>query len=206
MRQTTKDNHSHLVKVAEPSETIGGKSVIIQLGKRKLFKELGLEINNKHGLWIRDDQRETICECCYGRKGACQLFRIETLGEVFICDKCQEVFRAPIIDDRLLNEVMSFVSALDSLSENRSRIIPENPRITRGVIEYAYAINGESLTKQFSNNASQIVSLFQLVRDGKAYPGQRDKAVAFVIELSRMFGYEPFKASEKLRESFRRAS
>ncbi|MFV0915158.1 hypothetical protein ACK8HD_13865 [Enterococcus faecium] len=201
MRQTTKDNHSHLVKVAEPSETIGGKSVIIQLGKRKLFKELGLATDRKHGLWIRNDQRNTICECCYGRKDACQLFRIETLGEVFICGKCQEVFRAPIINDRMLNEIMSFVSALDSLAENRSRIIPENPRITNGVIMYAYGISGKSLTKKFSNNANQIVSLFQLVRNGKVYPSQRDKAVAFVIDLSRMFGYEPFKAPEKPSES-----
>ncbi|OWP34862.1 hypothetical protein CEE67_09555 [Limosilactobacillus fermentum] len=196
MKQTTKDNQN-LVKVAEPSETLGGKSVIIQLGKRKLFKELGLAIDRKHGLWIRGDEINTICECCYGRKGACQLFRIETLGEVFICGKCQEVFGSPIINDRLLNEVISFVSALDSLSENRSRIIPENPRITKGVIKYAYAINGKSLTKRFSNNSSQIVSLFQLVRDGKAYPSQRDKAVAFVIELSRMFGYEPFQSARE---------
>ena len=124
------------------------------------------------------------------------MFRIDnTLGEVFICSKCQEVFRAPIINDRLLNEVISFVSTLDNLAENRSRIIPENPRITRRVIEYAYAINGERLTKKFSNNGNQIVSLFQLVRDGKAYPNQRDKAVAFVIELSRMFGYEPFQSA-----------
>lgn len=188
MRQT-KDNQSHLVKVAEPSETIGGKSVIIQLGKAKLFKELGLDINRKHGLWVRDDPWNTICECCYGRKDICQLFRIDTLGDVFICSKCQEVFGSPIINDRMLNEVIIFVSALDSLAENRSRIIPENPRIT--------------LTNQFSNNASQIVSLFQLVRDGKAYPSQRDKAVAFVIEISRMFGYSPpFKAPEKQRESF----
>lgn len=202
MKKTTKDNQSHLVKFAEPSETIGGKSVIIQLGKRKLFRELRLSTDRKHGLWVRNDPRNTICECCYGRKGACQLFRIETLGDVFICSKCQEVFRAPIIDDHLLNEVIIFVSTLDSLAENRSRIIPENPRITRRVIEYAYAINGKSLTKQFSNKASQIVSLFQLVRDGKAYPKARDKAVAFVIELSRMFGYEPFKAPEKPSESF----
>lgn len=202
MKKTTKDNQN-LVKVAEPSETIGGKSVIIQLGKRKLFKELRLDINNKHGLWVRDEKRNTICECCYGRKDACQLFRIETLGEVFICSKCQEVFGSPIINDRMLNEVIIFVSALDSLAENRSRIIPENPRITKGVIKYAYAINGESLTKRFSNNGNQIFSLFQLVRDGKAYPSQRDKAVAFVIEISRMFGYSPpFKASEKQRESF----
>lgn len=155
MRQTTKDNQSHLVKVAEPSETIGGKSVIVQLGKRKLFKELGLSTDRKHGLWVRDDPWNTICECCYGRKDICQLFRIDTLGDVFICGKCQEVFRAPIINDRLLNEVISFVSTLDSLSENHSRIIPENPRITRRVIEYAFAINGKSLTKQFSNNACQ---------------------------------------------------
>lgn len=197
MKQTTKDNQSHLVKVAEPSETIGGKSVIIQLGKAKLFRELGLATDRKQGLWVRDGERETICECCYGRKDACKLFRIDTLGEVFICSKCQEVFRAPIIDDRMLDQVISFVSALDSLAENHSRIIPENKRITERVIEYAYAINGESLTKQFSNNASQIVSLFQLVRNGKAYPSQRDKAVAFVIDLAQMFGYEPFQSARE---------
>ena len=201
MKQTTKDNQSHLVKVAEPSETIGGKSIIIQLGKRKLFRELGLATDRKQGLWVRDEPKMTICECCYGRKDACQLFRIETLCDVFICHKCQEVFRSPIIDDRMLNEVISFVSALDSLAENHSRIIPENKRITERVIKYAYVVNGKSLTKQFSNKGNQIVSLFQLVRNGKAYPSQRDKAVAFVIELSRMFGYEP-KASEKPCESF----
>lgn len=202
MRQTTKDNQSHLVKVAEPSETLGGKSVITQLGKQKLFRELGLATDRKQGLWVRDDPKMTICECCYGRKDTCQLFRIDTLGDVFICSKCQEVFRAPIINDRLLDQVISFVSILNSLSENRSQIIPENPRITRGVIDYAYSINGKSLTKKFSNNGNQIVSLFQLVRNGKAYPSQRDKAVAFVIDLARMFGYEPFKVPEKPSESF----
>lgn len=197
MKQTTKDNQSHLVKVAEPSETIGGKSVVIQLGKRKLFKELGLATDRKQGLWVRDEPKMTICECCYGRKDACQLFRIETLCDVFICSKCQEVFRSPIIDDRMLDQVISFVSALDSLAENHSRIIPENKRITNLVIKYAFLVDGKSLTKRFSNNGNQIVSLFQLVRNGKAYPSQRDKAVAFVIDLAQMFGYEPFQSARE---------
>lgn len=197
MRQTTKDNQSHLVKVAEPSETIGGKSVIIQLGKRKLFKELGLEINNKHGLWIRDDQRETICECCYGRKGACQLFRIETLGEVFICGKCQEVFRAPLIDDKTIDDVVSFVNTIGNLAKDERKLVPENPKLTRRVIEFAYLVDGERLNKQFKNDSRQIARLFQLVRDGEASQGQWKKAVAFAMNVASLFGYEPFSKSDE---------
>lgn len=197
MKQTTKDNQSHLVKVAEPSETIGGKSVITQLGKQKLFKELGLATDRKQGLWVRDVPKMTICECCYGRKDTCQLFRVEALGEVFICSKCQEVFKSPIIDDRMLNDVISFVSILNSLSENRSQIIPENPKLTQRVIEFAYLVDGERLNKQFKNDSRQIARLFQLVRDGKASQGQWKKAVAFAMNVASLFGYEPFSKSDE---------
>lgn len=178
---------SYLKKVFPLEKSIGGVVLYYKVLKEILFKELRL-CESSQIAWISSDKEVTICDSCWGRKEG--------------CSKCQKVFRLPFIDETTEKEVAKFVKVLDVLTKNCSQLIPENPTITEKVIEYAFLVNGKDLTKQFSNNAKQIHSLFRLVRSGKASIGQREKAVAFSLSLCNMFGYEAVKkGSQELSES-----
>lgn len=191
---------SCLKKVLTLEKSIGGVVLYYRVLRGILFKELRLS-DNSEITWISKDKKVTICDSCWGRKESCELYRVD--GEFFwCCSKCQKVFRLPVIGETTEKEVVKFVKVLDVLSKNCSQLIPENPTITEKVIEYAFLVNGKDLTKQFSNNAKQIHSLFRLVRSGQASIGQREKAVAFSLSLCNMFGYEAVKkGSQELSES-----
>lgn len=191
---------SYLKKVFPLEKSIGGVLLYYRVLRGILFKELRLS-DNSEITWISKDKKVTICESCWGRKESCELYRVD--GEfLWCCSKCQKVFRLPVIEETTEKEVAKFVKVLDVLSKNCSQLIPENPTITEKVIEYAFLVNGKDLTKQFSNNAKQIHSLFRLVRSGQASIGQREKAVAFSLSLCNMFGYEAVKkGSQELSES-----
>lgn len=191
---------SCLKKVLPLEKSIGGDVLYYRVLREILFKELRLS-DNSEITWISQDKKNTICDSCWGRKESCELYRVD--GEfLWCCSKCRKIFRLPVIDETTEKEVVKFIKVLDVLSKNCSQLIPENPTITKKVIEYAFLVNGKDLTKQFSNNAEQIHSLFRLVRSGKASIGQREKAVAFSLTLCNMFGYEAVKkGSQELSES-----
>lgn len=191
---------SYLKKVFPLEKSIGGVVLYYRVLRGILFKELRLS-DNSEITWISKDKKVTICESCWGRKESCELYRVDGQA-LWCCSKCRKVFRLPVIDENTEKEVAKFVKVLDMLSKNCSRLIPENPTITEKVIEYAFLVNGKDLTKQFSNNANQIISLFRLVKSGKASIGQCEKAVAFSLSLCNMFGYEAVKkGSQELSES-----
>ena len=183
-----KDNCSYLTQVKPWSETIGGRPLVDQIWREKLFQELGIT-ESAVCLWLSRDEKKTICETCWRGKESCQKFRVGGT-EFWSCPKCREVFQSFRIEEKTETDVYRFVSTLATIAADHSKIIPENPAITKRLIEYAFLVNGKQLRKQYSNNAEQISNLFRIVRSGSANKRQREKAVSFCLTLAAMFGYE----------------
>ncbi|MDQ8269961.1 hypothetical protein P6Z29_12520 [Enterococcus faecium] len=191
------DNHSYLTKKYELKDTIGGRNVLMQNFKRAYFPPLGLPVDRKCGVWLRNESFDALCAICQKESDQCFPYRVDGLGEALVCEKCHSVFQAPIVSDEMLEEVKSFVKTVETLVRDERKLVPENPKITQKVIEFAYLVDGERLTEQFSNDSRQIARLFQLVKDNKASQGQRKKAVAFAMNVASLFGYESFNKSEE---------
>lgn len=191
------DIQSYLVKKTELIDTTGGLALAIQVKRRSLFNELGLPVGKRCATWLRDEPKQACCACCSKESEQCQPFRIDGIGETLICESCVKVFQAPLIDDKTIDDVVSFVNTIGNLAKDERKLVPENPKLTQRVIEFAYLVDGERLTEQFNNDSRQIARLFQLVRDGKASTGQRKKAVAFALSVASLFGYESLNESEE---------
>ena len=55
-----KDNCSYLTQVKPWSETIGGRPLVVQIWREKLFQELGIT-ESAVCLWLSRDEKQTIC-------------------------------------------------------------------------------------------------------------------------------------------------
>lgn len=191
------DNQTYLTKKTELIDSTGGVALAIQVKKRSLFQKLGLPTGKRCATWLRDEPMQACCDCCSKESEQCQPFRVDGMGEALVCETCKKVFQAPLIDDKTIDDVVSFVNTIGNLAKDERKLVPENPKLTQRVIEFAYLVDGERLNKQFKNDSRQIARLFQLVRDGKASQGQWKKAVAFAMNVASLFGYEPFSKSDE---------